>query len=241
MEQDMSNENRDKATWKDRLEDPAILGLTSSESNALWEKLDDRLREKPHRKRMIWYWAAAACLLLAILLPFLKNNTVSHANNSSAVVKQQPVSSMPNENIDQTPPAPAENSGLVIEKRQAVKVARQDKIAIASIDNVPPEVVTTSTGTLVQNEIQPIQNSIAPIVVTPVAIAAAAPVLKQKLKVVHINELGYPEEAARRDDHIADYRSIRFNPVSQETYTTTSTSQNISDLNFFKTKTTPSN
>lgn len=241
MEPDMSNENRDRAAWKDRLEDPAILGLTSSESNALWEKLDARLHKKPGRRRVIWYWVAAACLLFVILLSFFKNNTISHGNNSSSTVKQQPVLSIPNENINQPAPAPAENKGLVIEKRQAVKVARQDKITMASMDSVAPEVVNTSTGTVVQNEIQPVQNSIAPIVVTPVAIAAAGPVLKQKLKVVHINELGYPEEATRRDDHIADYRSIRFNPVSPETYTTTSTSQNIIDLSFFRNKTTPSN
>lgn len=241
MEPDMSNENRDKAAWKGRLEDPAILGLTSSDTNALWEKLDGRLHEKPRRKKLAWYWAAAACLLLAMLLPFIKSNLTPNAVDTSAVVKQTSVAPVINENIQQPFSPSAENSDAVIEKRQAVKVIKEDKIKAPALVNVATETDITSTPTTVQQAIQPVQNNLTPITNTPVVIAAAGPVLKQKLKVVHINELGYPEEPTHRDEHIADYRSIRFNPVSPETYTTASPAQNVSDLNFFKNKTSPSN
>jgi hypothetical protein len=242
MEPGMLNENQNNPGWKNKLEDTVDLANeTCRDKNALWQKLDDRLNEKPRRKRFGWYWAAAACLMVTMLLPFIKNNIGTNGTNPNVVVKQQPAAPKTSEIAKAPAPAHVDNSSIIIEKRQAVKVAKQEKVATNVQNAIVPEPGIASTSPIVQNDIQPVQNVITPITNTPVVVATAGPVLKQKLKVIHINELGYTEEITHREEHIADYRSVRFNPVSPITYTTTSSTQNISDLNFFKTKTSPSN
>jgi hypothetical protein len=64
----MSNERTDEfLSWRGRLDQPDALpeqGLDNHEAS--WQRLAERLREKP-RRRMTGYWAAAACLLLALI------------------------------------------------------------------------------------------------------------------------------------------------------------------------------
>ena len=64
----MSNEKTDEfLSWRGRLDQPDALpeqGLGNHEAS--WQRLAERLREKP-RRRVTGYWAAAACLLLALV------------------------------------------------------------------------------------------------------------------------------------------------------------------------------
>jgi hypothetical protein len=64
----MSNERTDEfLSWRVRLDQPEALpeqGLDDHEAS--WQRLAERLREKP-RRRMTGYWVGAACLLLALI------------------------------------------------------------------------------------------------------------------------------------------------------------------------------
>jgi hypothetical protein len=63
----MSNERTDEfLSWRGRLDQPDALpeqGLDNHEAS--WQRLAERLREKP--RRLTGYWVAAACLLLALI------------------------------------------------------------------------------------------------------------------------------------------------------------------------------
>lgn len=63
----MSKEKPDEfLSWRGRLNRPEALPEQGLEDRELsWEKLAERLREKPRRRRTA-YWIAAACLLLAL-------------------------------------------------------------------------------------------------------------------------------------------------------------------------------
>ena len=51
--------------WKTCLEDPENFpGETVPHKNEIWEKLYQRLHNKPRRKLLAWYWAAACLLIL---------------------------------------------------------------------------------------------------------------------------------------------------------------------------------
>ena len=64
----MSSERKDEfLSWRGRLESPdGIPGQGLDHPEQAWERLMDRFREKPRRRRPV-YWIAAACLLLAAL------------------------------------------------------------------------------------------------------------------------------------------------------------------------------
>ena len=67
----MSNERIDDfLSWRGRLEDPEGLpGQALDDREATWERLMDKLRERP-RRRFSGYRIAAACLLLALIPAF---------------------------------------------------------------------------------------------------------------------------------------------------------------------------
>lgn len=68
----MSKEKTDEfLSWRGRLDQPDALpeqGLGNHEAS--WQRLAERLREKP-RRRVTGYWVAAACLLL-VLIPAIR-------------------------------------------------------------------------------------------------------------------------------------------------------------------------
>src|ERR1700753_2028024 len=65
----MSNERIDEfLSWRGRLDGPeAIPGVGLDDREATWERLMDRIAEKPRRRRIFWYRLAAACVLLALI------------------------------------------------------------------------------------------------------------------------------------------------------------------------------
>jgi hypothetical protein len=65
----MSNERIDDFLyWRGRMEDPAgIPGQGLDDREACWERLMERIAEKPRRRRFLWYRVAAACVLLALV------------------------------------------------------------------------------------------------------------------------------------------------------------------------------
>ena len=241
MEQNISNENCGSAAWKSRLEDTAMLAQNpGTDTNELWEKLNVRLEAKPRRNKVAgWYWVAAACLIAAILLPLFNTTLTKNGISKTSGIKEPPASGTPMV-TNMLSGAPVAKSGFDVKKTPNLKIVNKNATTLIVPDNRAQEGVIAITSPIVQNDIQPLPTVIADSNAA-VAIATYSPVLKQKLKVVHINQLGYPEQLSLREEHLADYRSIRFNPVSSNVYTSTSPAQNISDLNLFKTKTFPSN
>lgn len=65
----MSNERIDEfLSWRGRLDDPrGIPGQELDDREATWERLMDKIRETPRRRRFFGYRLAAACLLLALI------------------------------------------------------------------------------------------------------------------------------------------------------------------------------
>jgi len=65
----MDKERPNEQTWlSSRLEEPGALpGLGLTDKEATWDKLYERLSERPRRRNLTWLWAAAACILLALI------------------------------------------------------------------------------------------------------------------------------------------------------------------------------
>ena len=103
----MSNERTDEfLSWRGRLDQPDALpeqGLDNHEAS--WQRLAERLGEKP-RRRMTSYWVAAACLLLAVIpaVRFL------HPRSTAIALR---------------PPAPVTRHTLVRQQALAEKVANR--------------------------------------------------------------------------------------------------------------------
>ena len=86
----MSNERIDEfLSWRGRLEDPdAEPGHGLDDREASWERLMDKFRAGPRRRRFRGLWVAAACVLLA-LVPLV------HFYRRAGVVTVRPVVSKP--------------------------------------------------------------------------------------------------------------------------------------------------
>jgi len=75
----------------------------------------------------------------------------------------------------------------------------------------------------------------------PVAKVIASLGNLQKLKVVHVNELGDTPPEIHSRAFIADYRTVQIKLINQEVYTNASSATNNPGFNFFKTTNAPSN
>lgn len=244
MEPGMLNENQNKPGWKSRLEDTVDLrGETCNDKNELWDKLDSRLHGKPRRKRFVWYWAAAACLLLAMIFPFIKSNHVATDNVKTTTKKIQSKTTdllhtapvITNENVEKT-------TVMVEEKRSEKKSVQPVHKQNVSNNNVKEEQPLNKVANL-RDEAQTAL-IVAPVVATtatPTLVATTMPVVKQKLKVVHINEVGDIVEDSHANEHITEHHTIRIEFMSQDIYTSTAPSHTVYGLAIFKTKTSPSN
>jgi hypothetical protein len=189
----MLNEKQNNSShWKNKLEEPGIFSPEEMMDKTLaWEKLHERLREKPRKKIAIWYWAAAACLLLLFLLQivFVKKNEEGVAK---AILPQHVI--QPQVAI-QTLPAPETQTSktannIKVEKKQTINTIKKADSNLAAENDI-----TTNAHNPVSPVTPPVFDNVsappAPLPDTVLLIAAKAPV-KKKLQVVHINELGNP-------------------------------------------------
>jgi hypothetical protein len=245
MEPGMLSKNLNKEGWQSRLEDPAELaGETCKDKNALWQKLGGRLNEKPRRIRVVWYWAAAACLLFAPFFPFIKGNRIVTDTVKTTIVKKQPATN----NLSVTVPSLKKES---IEQRKAVIEKKQPKnkfMLQVNQQTVLKDITTGKEVAIKKLPGNPAQQQpvviVDPVAVTPaipVFIAIRTPILKQKLKVVHNNELGGITEYNHANEHIAEHHTIRIEFMSQGIFTSIAPSSTETDYKIFKIKTSPSN
>ncbi len=245
MEQGMLNENQNKGGWKSRLENlDELSGETCRDKNALWQKLDSRLNENQRRTRVVWYWAAAACLLVGLLFPFIKGNRIPADTVKVTAEKIQPATNNLTATASLLKKESTEQKETVIEKKQAENKSLRplNHQAIAKNNTLQEEVtVKKPADNLAQQQPVVIVDTVTATQEIPVLIAARTPVLKQKLKVVHNNELGDIIEDNHANEHISEHHTIRIEFMSQGIFTSVASSSSESGYNIFKTKTSPSN
>ena len=217
----MSDEKQNNS-WQHKLEELDQLPGTEWRKDAAWDKLYTRLQEKPRRKKTIWYMTAAACLLIAVVIAWMVMNPPKNElaikpalkRNQPGVTKtlpQQPVRS-----TIQSPPV------ISLQDRLQVKPVSAKEYTDQRQRKINTGVYLTRISTMVKSSLpvnDDVQHDTTTIVRLPVTlpvpqavIIAAAPA-KKKLKMVHLNELGFPMEDNSKMVRSANWHSfqIKFN------------------------------
>ncbi len=239
----MLNENPINLNWKNKLDDvDGLSGEILPDKNAAWKKLHHRLQPKRSRINALWYWAAAASILLAIIISILPQNKKQDEFVKTEQIHLTPKKEFPEEVI------PVESrkelaKGLAEMESRAITIKDiQLKIEAPSSKDSIQKMALISAELDVQNIAQPLQIIEQPTVQEmPVAKAIAVLGNVQKLKVVHVNELGDAPPEIHSRPFIADYRTVQIKLINQEVYTNASSATNNPGFNFFKTTNAPSN
>ncbi|MBS1660788.1 MAG: hypothetical protein JST68_07030 [Bacteroidetes bacterium] len=189
----MSNERPDEFfSWRSRLNAPEALPEQGLENKDItWDRLSQRLHERPRRRRA-GYWIAAACLLLALIpaarfLHHLPQPAVPPAivTSPTAVNPQSPAAN-PKPVIAN--PLPAVELAEPILKSQPIKLIPR-KLTPAHI-NPPAIAITPPPPAAVDSPILIAQQPAPPD--TPKKL------ITKQLRIVHVNDLnasGHPEPA----------------------------------------------
>ncbi len=180
----MQNESHNnKPGWRQKLED--FMPAEAFNNEAAWNNLYKKLH-KPVKTKAMWYWIAAASLLI-VLISFLfagkKENVL--VRQESAQRNYVIINSIPAEIQTQNK---LKNSSLVIGNQTHFINKKLSKI-ISTKKHLPSLSIQNSDEAVIKTEVR--NTSILP-PDTLIALASKPDVIKHKLKVVHINELGEP-------------------------------------------------
>jgi hypothetical protein len=228
----------DSFHWKHKLDELDHLPSEPlADKTAAWERLQERMHQKPRKRIAISYWMVAACLFLAI--------------GVSWFMMDQNDPGFSEEGEQQTGKKPVTVSIEVINKNDSVanntKVMNNRKsLIIAEVKNKKPghtlmetaskgEEVKLNQDTVIES-LPEITNNTTNYIDTTAAIAVLP--VKKKMRVVHINELNQCEEEnqlARKNAAPA----FQTRPFTQDDGLI-SISRNASD-NLIKIKLSPSN
>ena len=187
----MPDEKADSAfCWRDKLDQLSGLpGEAPVNQAAAWQKLHDRLQQKTPGKKTVLYWIAAACLLCALALSWPVLIRPDHALVTIAQPKQ--------ESSRQSFHKTDSQGALAVSLPQGSK-----KKSVPRLDpKTNPHPALVHAAIMSPPAIPPntIKNLLQPIAMRQpqdtVHLMAAAPV-KNKLRVVHINELNSTVENA---------------------------------------------
>ena len=163
----MSNEKRSDS-WINELDDLAGLpGDAPFDRTVAWDRLHQRLDEKKDKKKGIWYWAAACLFLAVMVLVLLKQEQKVHVQSPVPDVKETPVIVK-----NPTVPVPVTEPRETPVKKKPALVRIKKSTAISDVTVILPPVIKIIPHT------DTVQAKTA---------VAAAP---QKMRVVHINEVG---------------------------------------------------
>lgn len=239
----MLNENPNNLNWKNKLDD--VDGLSEEilpDKNAAWEKLHQRLQPKRSGINVLWYWAAAASVLLTIIISILPQN-----KKQDEFVKTEQIHLTPKQEYIKEVIAVEGRKELTtgiteMERRTITIKDIQSKIEAPSSKDSIQKMAIISPELDAQNIAQPPQIIKETTVQDmPVAKAIASLGNVQKLKVVHVNELGDTPPEIHSRAFIADYRTVQIKLINQEVYTNASSTTNNPGFNFFKITNAPSN
>ena len=239
----MLNENPNNLNWKNKLDDvDGLSGEILPDKNAAWEKLHHRLQPTHRRINALWYWTAAACILLTIFISILPPNKKQeqfvkteqiHLTPKQESIKE--VIAVKGRNELAIGKAEMESRAITIKDIQSKIEAPSSKDSIQKMAIISPELDAQSIAQPLQIiEEKTVQDM-------PVAKVIASLGNVQKLKVVHVNELGDTPPEIHSKAFIADYRTIQIKLINQEVYTNASSTTNNPGFNFFKTTNAPSN
>ena len=186
----MSNEKIDDfLSWRGRLDDPqGVPGQGLDDHEATWERLMDRIRETPRRRRVFGYRLAAACLLLALIpaVRFFQDRPTRIVSIRSAERKRvltpipvaPPAAAIAAARREKpSKPLPQEPHGLPRPQEQQHEPLAALPTSPAAVTVMPPD--------------------------TGIAQLTAKPLKNKALRVVHINELSGrdgPEPAVTASD-----------------------------------------
>ena len=222
MEPNMLNKRPAEGHWSHRLEEiNSLAALLLEDKTAAWEKLHNRLQQKPKRTLRAWYWAAAAVVLLICSLPlFFSNNKQVNpkhdlVKNTAAKTMAPILTGSEKKNVITAQP-------ILPQKIKLPPVVRHMANGKNfKIDNQPIELVAASPELVVHKETKQPMAAIAPIENELKAPMLAVTVLaKPTLRVVHINELG--EVVPQRNKAMpADDGFVKFKIINQQYYTGT--------------------
>lgn len=211
-------------SWRYRLDKiESLPGETMPAKKIVWEKLHERLKERPSSKKNYWY-RAAAILLLMISMPWILNKEKQKINNQSAI-QQTPVVSVNSKN---TRP-----DNLTFNKKETgIQVTEQNEIHSISteIKNKPRQLMGIATGKTPDLMTVRITTSPVPVIhITnslPDSIIAISniPTPLKKLRVIHINELSAQDNVQQVADGNYKFRRFVGKDVSLET-------QNVAPVN----------
>ena len=191
----MSNEKTDEfLSWRGRLDHRDALpeqGLENHEAS--WQRLAERLREKP-RRRLSGYWVAAACLLLALIpaIRFLHPRSPATALRPTArqrtLVQKVAAKSLPGERPVTPPPLPAISGAFPVVSHHRRPSSRPS--SRPSIPGTDPSLLSSAAPTHV------LPPAITDLDIKPATdspqLIARLPAPKKQLKVVYYNELSHP-------------------------------------------------
>ncbi len=208
----MQNEKNNNWHWKQKLNDADFIPTEARlNKEAAWQKLQQRLN-KPKRKIAIAYWAVAACLLpLAVALLFVlhpKTNNIANSTVSLIRNSKKPL-------IKETLPLQKDAVVVItkVNRRAKNTVIQKKRNNVVMIDTNKEITSNKKEDSIRSNEplvaVVPPENTAK----TKVAIA-----VKPKLKVVHINELGEPDETAPTVAHNVYPHSFSMQIGKEEVY-----------------------
>lgn len=195
----MSNERIDEfLSWRGRLDGPeGVPGQGLDDREASWERLMDRFKEPPRRKRFWGYGIAAACLLLALIPAarlFQDRHGPASRPSPQAVPAAEahttaPVVTVPLVHAEPVLSASPEEVTRRIGKKAAVG-HRETGIKVAALAE-SPVVVATSPDSVVANII-------------------AKPMKNKELRIIHINEVSGSAAPSPSVTAAEDYKRFDF-------------------------------
>lgn len=214
-----------------------VPGEPKPDQAALWEKLHQRLENKPKRKYAFVYWAAA-CLLLAVGAIYMQQH--KNDNKSYAITKQQSTQTNQQHSAQQTTTAP-----IIVNPETNIK-ADKENIAAKKLQQIPltnpqkpyHQKDTVITAAITDNGQK--EANAQPLVQPDTVLHTLVEAPIKKLKVVHINTLGKSKSA---DIVAPDTRAITARAIKPDDLNhvpSLSFSRNNSD-EIIKVKLTPTN
>jgi hypothetical protein len=182
----MSNEKQNNS-WTGKLDELEQHPDAAFSKAAAWDKLYERLEEKPRRKKGLWYVAAAACLLVVAIVSWMVLHTKEPLLVKKTTAPTQPVTAPAQAiTVDKaivepvTPPLTArQQKNNTAEKHStviAVKPVRPKLQQTMTVAGNAPEMIAITAPAVVKIPNAP-----------SVTVVASTPT--KKLKVVHLNEL----------------------------------------------------
>jgi hypothetical protein len=200
--------------WKEKLEQPEQLPeFTMTGRQAAWEQLYLRLGKKPASKKIFFRIAAASMLIfisLLFLVPAGKKTQLGITFNPLITQKETPQSKV---HFAAVQPA------QILQPKQPKNFI---KPPVSNKKNTILQAASSSekdsSGVIAANEIIRADSTVASLPSTDSPATYSAVKEKKRLRIIHINELGVPDEEEIGLMNVPDKRSFRFSFGNQEVF-----------------------